>query len=234
VLMRFAQEREHPHERPVDPVDPVDPDNPDAPDNSDNPDNPGDSTVIIPNPSIQPNTPTNSSTSSTTNSIITDKAEEVKPVKSQVTADDSDAAAKVSSKDKVKSVSVTVSSDLKDKKGKSIDPAKIKLGAKEIFDTNTLKKVKKALGTEIIGNKHFNLLDLTLRAGSTDISDCYDGFVSVTIAIPTGYKGKDFKLYRLVETNGTLSALLVDGKLTSDGYTAYLGQFGRYVLVAEN
>ena len=85
---------------------------------------------------------------------------------------------------------------------------------------------------EIIGNKHFNLLNLTLRSGSVDISYSYDGFVSVTRAIPTGHKGKDFKLYRLTETNGQMTALLVDGKLTDDGYTAYLGQFGLYALVA--
>ncbi len=161
--------------------------------------------------------------------------EEAAPIEVKVKVDDAEAAAKVPSKNKVKNVVAAPSGELKDKDGKAIDMSEVTLGAKEIFNPETVKAaeaaVSKVLKTPVA---NMNVVDLSMKLGKMDLSKSFDGKITVTIEIPKGQKGKQFKLYRLVEVDGELVAELVEGTLTDDGYEVELDELGMFVLVAED
>lgn len=109
----------------------------------------------------------------------------------------------------------------------------IKIKAKEIYDEAGLKRAEEALGEEIIGNKHYNLLDLTLWEGDTDISNGYDGLVKVIIPLPTGHRDKTFHVYRFVQKGDKWGHEEIPGEQTEDSYIIYLEHFSEYALVAD-
>lgn len=149
--------------------------------------------------------------------------------------DDLEAAAKVPAKNKVKNVSVVPADDLKDKDGNEIDLSEVTLGAKEIFNPETVKAAKEAVEKVLDAPAaNMNVVDLSMKLGKTDLSKSFDGKIAVTIEIPKGQKGKQFKLYRLVEVDGELTAELVEGTLTDAGYEVELDELGVFVLVAED
>lgn len=75
-----------------------------------------------------------------------------------------------------------------------LDLSKIKIKANEIYDEEGLRRAEEALGETISGNKHYNLLDLTLLYDGNDFSNGYVGWVKVVIPLPKGHRDKTFIL----------------------------------------
>lgn len=144
-------------------------------------------------------------------------------------------AAEIPESDKIPAVAINPAFNLI-KKGETdvfFNIGNIKIKAKEIYDEEGLKRAEEALGEEIIGNKHYNLLDLTLWEGNTDISNGYEGLVKVTIPLPTGHLDKTFHVYRYGYINGKWSYEEIPGEQTEDSYIIYLEHFSEYALVAD-
>lgn len=137
--------------------------------------------------------------------------------------------------DRVTSITINPAFNLKHKDGNNVelDLTKIKIKAKEIYDEEGLKRAAEALGEEIAGNKHYNLLDLTLLYNGEDFSNGYEGLVQVIIPIPAGHRDKTFSCYRLTEVNGKMTKELIPGEQTEDSYIIYLEHFSLYALVAD-
>lgn len=135
--------------------------------------------------------------------------------------------------DKITTIIATPAFNMKDKSesGVGLDLSKIKVKAKEIYDEEGIRRAEAALGTEISGNKKYNLLDLTLVNGDVDFSNGYDGLVEVVIPIPAGHRDKEFYCYRLLD-DGTKQ--LIPGKRRDDCYVVYLEHFSVYALVADS
>lgn len=114
-----------------------------------------------------------------------------------------------------------------------IDLSKIKIKAKEIYDEEGLQRASEALGEKIAGNKHYNLLDLTLFEGDRDISNGYEGLVQVIIPLPKGHRNKKFSCYRLTGVNGKMIKEEITGEQTEDSYIIYLEHFSEYALIAD-
>lgn len=185
--------------------------------------------------SIVTTAPITTAPTTTTTVKTTELPEENGKTEVKVKVDDLNAAKKVPAKNKVKNIAVVSPEDLKDKNGKSIDISKVKFGAKEIFDTKTVKSAKKAV-TKVLKTPaaNLNVVDLSMKIGKTNLSKSFDGKISVTIEAPRGYKGKKLRLYRIVEKKGKMTAKLISGTLTKDGYEVELEEFGMFVLVAED
>lgn len=134
--------------------------------------------------------------------------------------------------EKITTIIATPAFNMKDKSeaGVGLDLSKVKVKAKEIYDEEGIKRAEAALGTEISGNKKYNLLDLTLINGDKDYSNGYDGLVEVVIPIPKGHRGKTFYCYRLLD-DGTKE--LIPGKQREDSYVVYLEHFSVYAFVAD-
>lgn len=134
--------------------------------------------------------------------------------------------------EKITTIIATPAFNMKDKSeaGVGLDLSKVKVKAKEIYDEEGIKRAEAALGTEISGNKKYNLLDLTLINGDQDYSNGYDGLVEVVIPIPKGHRGKTFYCYRLLD-DGTKE--LIPGKQREDSYVVYLEHFSVYAFVAD-
>lgn len=144
-------------------------------------------------------------------------------------------AAGIPESDKIPAVAINPAFNLI-KKGETdvfFNISDIKIKAKEIYDEEGLKRAEEALGEEIIGNKHYNLLDLTLWEGNTDISNGYEGLVKVTIPLPTGHLDKTFHVYRYGYMNGKWGYEEIPGEQTEDSYIIYLEHFSEYALVAD-
>lgn len=137
-----------------------------------------------------------------------------------------------SEEDTITSITVTPAFNLKDKNdmGVGIDLTDVKVKANEIYDGEGLTKAELALGQEIVGNKHYNLLDITLMKGTDDISEKYDGLVKVLIPIPAGHRDKEFYCYRILD-DGTKE--LIPGKREDNNYVIYLEHFSIYAFVAD-
>lgn len=137
--------------------------------------------------------------------------------------------------DRITSVTVNPAFNMKNKYDENIefDLSKIRVKAKEIYDEEGLKKAEEALGKEINGNRHYNLLDLTLWEGDKDISNDYDGLVQVIIPLPNGHRDKLFSCYRLTEVDGIITKEIIPGEQTEDSYIIYLEHFSQYALVAD-
>ena len=144
-------------------------------------------------------------------------------------------AAEIPETDKITSIKINPAFNMKNKHDTSaeLDLTKIKIKAKEIYDKARLKRAEEALGAEIIGNKHYNLLDLILLYNDQDFSNGYDGLVQVIIPLPKGHRDKTFSCYRLVEVNGKLTKEVIPGEQTEDSYIIYLEHFSEYALVAD-
>ncbi len=142
---------------------------------------------------------------------------------------------KIPETDRITSITINPAFNMKNKHDTSVelDLTKIKIKAKEIYDEAGLKRAEEALGEEIIGNKHYNLLDLTLLYNDQDFSNDYDGLVQVIIPIPTGHRDKTFSCYRLIEVNGEMTKEVIPGEQTEDSYIIYLEHFSEYALVAD-
>lgn len=144
-------------------------------------------------------------------------------------------AAGIPESDRIPGVTINPAFNLikKDETDVFIDLSNIKIKAQEIYDEEGLKRAEEALGEEIIGNKHYNLLDLTLWEGDTDISNGYEGLVKVTIPLPTGHLDKTFHVYRYGYTDGKWGYEEIPGEQTEDSYIIYLEHFSEYALVAD-
>lgn len=139
--------------------------------------------------------------------------------------------------DKITTIFINPAFNMKDKNeaGVGIDITNIKIKAKEIYDEEGLARASEALGTEIVGKKHYNLLDLTLFNGNKDISNEYDGLVEVIIPIPKGHVDKQFYCYRLVENeDGSMTKEIIPGKRKDGSYVIYLEHFSMYALVGDD
>lgn len=137
--------------------------------------------------------------------------------------------------DRITSITINPAFNMKNKHDTSaeLDLTKIKVMAQEIYDEAGLKRAEEALGEEIIGNKHYNLLDLTLLYNDQDFSNGYDGLVQVIFPLPTGHRGKTFSCYRLIEVNGEMTKEVIPGEQTEDSYIIYLEHFSEYALIAD-
>lgn len=144
-------------------------------------------------------------------------------------------AADVPEEDKITSITINPAFNMKNKHDNNVelDLSKIKIKAKEIYDEDGLKRAEEALGKSIEGNKHYNLLDLTLMYNEEDFSNGYDGLVQVIIPIPAGHRDKNFSCFRLNEVDGKLVKEVIPGTQTEDSYIIYLEHFSLYALVAD-
>lgn len=144
-------------------------------------------------------------------------------------------AADIPTEDRVTSITINPAFNMKHKDGDDVelDLTKIKIKAKEIYDEEGLKRASEALGETISGNKHYNLLDLTLLYNEEDFSNGYEGLVQVVIPIPTGHRDKTFSCYRLTEVNGKMTKELIPGEQTEDSFIIYLEHFSEYALVGD-
>lgn len=144
-------------------------------------------------------------------------------------------AADIPEADRVTSITINPAFNMKHKDGDDVelDLSKIKIKAKEIYDEEGLQRASEALGETISGNKHYNLLDLTLLYNEEDFSNGYDGLVQVIIPIPAGHRDKTFSCYRLTEVNGKMTKELIPGEQTEDSYIIYLEHFSEYALVGD-
>ena len=142
-------------------------------------------------------------------------------------------AADIPEEDRITSITINPAFNMKDKHDNNVelDLSKIKIKAKEIYDEEGLKRASEALGEELKGNKHYNLLDLTLLYNGEDYSNGYEGLVQVIIPIPKGHRDKTFSCYRLTEVDGKMVKELIDGEQTEDSYIIYLEHFSEYALV---
>ena len=136
--------------------------------------------------------------------------------------------------DRITSITINPAFNMKHKDGNEVelDLSKIKIKAKEIYDEAGLKRAEAALGETLNGNKHYNLLDLTLLYDGKDFSNSYDGLVKVIIPIPKGHRDKTFSCYRITEKDGKMTKELISGQQTEDSYIIYLEHFSEYALVA--
>lgn len=137
--------------------------------------------------------------------------------------------------DRVTSITINPAFNMKHKDGGDVelDLTKIKIKAKEIYDEEGLKRASEALGETISGNKHYNLLDLTLLYDEEDFSNGYEGLVQVIIPIPKGHRDKKFSCYRLTEIDGKMTKEEIPGEQTEDSYIVYLEHFSEYALVGD-
>lgn len=136
----------------------------------------------------------------------------------------------------ITSITVNPAFNMKNKNeaGVGIDLTKIKIKAEEIYqDEESIRRAEEALGDVIKGNKHYNLLDLTLLYDEEDFSNGYDGLVEVIIPIPAGHRDKEFYCYRIVDNNGTPERELIPGKRVGDSYVIYLEHFSAYAFVGD-
>ncbi len=140
-------------------------------------------------------------------------------------------AADIPKDDRITSITINPAFNMKHKDSSNveIDISKIQIKAKEIYDEAGLKRAEDALGETLNGNKHYNLLDLTLLYDGRDFSNGYDGLVKVIIPLPKGHRDKTFSCYRLTDTGKEL----IPGEQTEDSYIIYLEHFSEYALVAE-
>ncbi len=136
--------------------------------------------------------------------------------------------------DRITSITINPAFNMKHKDGSNVelDLSKIKIKAKEIYDEEGLKRAEAALGETLNGNKHYNLLDLTLLYDGKDFSNGYDGLVKVIIPLPKGHRDKTFSCYRLTEIDGKVTKEIIPGEQTEDSYIIYLEHFSEYALVA--
>ncbi len=136
--------------------------------------------------------------------------------------------------DRITSITINPAFNMKHKDGNNVelDLSKIKIKAKEIYDEEGLKRAEAALGETLKGNKHYNLLDLTLLYNGKDFSNGYDGLVKVIIPLPKGHRDKTFSCYRLTESDGKVTKEIIPGEQTEDSYIIYLEHFSEYALVA--
>ena len=136
--------------------------------------------------------------------------------------------------DRITSITINPASNMKHKDGNNveIDLSKITIKAKEIYDEEGLKRAEEALGETLNGNKHYNLLDLTLLYDGKDFSNGYEGLVKVIIPLPKGHRDKTFSCYRLIEADSKVTKELIPGEQTEDSYIIYLEHFSEYALVA--
>lgn len=138
--------------------------------------------------------------------------------------------------DSITSITVNPAFNMKNKNetGVGIDLSKIKIKAEEIYqDEESIRRAEEALGDVIKGNKHYNLLDLTLLYDGEDFSNGYDGLIKVIIPIPAGHRDKEFYCYRIVDNNGTPEKELIPGKRVEDSYIIYLEHFSTYAFVGD-
>lgn len=144
-------------------------------------------------------------------------------------------ASEIPEEDRVTSITVNPAFNMKNKEDENVefDLSQIRIKAKEIYDEEGLKRAEEALGNEIVGNKHYNLLNLTLWEGDRDISNGYDGLVQVIIPLPKGHRDKTFSCYRLTEIDGEMTKEVIPGEQTEDSYIIYLEHFSQYALVAD-
>lgn len=143
-------------------------------------------------------------------------------------------AAEIPEEDRIKSITINPAFNMKHKDGNDVelDLSKIKIKAKEIYDEEGLQRAEAALGETLKGNKHYNLLDLTLLYNGKDFSNGYDGLVKVIIPLPKGHRDKTFFCYRLTESEGKVTKEIIPGEQTEDSYIIYLEHFSEYALVA--
>lgn len=143
-------------------------------------------------------------------------------------------AADIPTQDRITSITINPAFNMKHKDGNDVelDLTKIKIKANEIYDEDGLKRAEEALGEEIKGNKHYNLLDLTLLYDGKDFSNGYDGLVQVIIPLPVGHRDKTFSCYRLTQVDGKTVKEKIPGEQTEDSYIIYLEHFSEYALVA--
>lgn len=144
-------------------------------------------------------------------------------------------AGQIPEEDRITTITINPAFNMKNKHDNNveIDLSKIKIKAKEIYDEEGLKRASEALGEKIAGNKHYNLLDLTLFEGDRDISNGYEGLVQVIIPLPKGHRNKKFSCYRLTEVNGKMTKEEIPGEQTEDSYIIYLEHFSEYALIAD-
>lgn len=144
-------------------------------------------------------------------------------------------AEQIPEEDRITSITINPAFNMKNKDDNNVelDLTKIRIKAKEIYDEEGLKRASEALGEKISGNKHYNLLDLTLFEGDRDISNGYEGLVQVIIPLPKGHRDKTFSCYRLTEINGKMTKEEIPGEQTEDSYIIYLEHFSEYALVAD-
>lgn len=185
-----------------------------------------------------PSTPSDSSSSSSSSSSSTSSnTDETFYEENEVTGavESSPDAAGVPAGDRITSITINPAFNLKNKNGDNVelDLSKIKIKAKEIYDEESLKRVEEALGMDIAGNTHYNLLDLTLLYNGEDYSNGYEGLVKVIIPLPSGHRDKSFSCYRMTEVNGKMVKEAIPGTQTEDSYIIYLEHFSLYALVAD-
>ncbi len=142
-------------------------------------------------------------------------------------------AAEIPEEDRITTITINPAFNMKDKNDENIelDLTKIKIKAKAIYDEEGLKRAEEALGEVIKGNKHYNLLDLTLLYKGEDYSNGYKGLVQVIIPLPKGHRDKTFSCYRLIEVDGKMTKEVIPGEQTEDSYIIYLEHFSEYALV---
>lgn len=133
--------------------------------------------------------------------------------------------------DRITSITINPAFNIKNKEDRDVelDLSKIKIKASEIYDEEGLKRAEAALGETLNGNKHYNLLDLTLLYDGKDFSNGYEGLVKVIIPLPKGHRDKTFSCYRITESG---EKELIPGEQTEDSYIIYLEHFSEYALVA--
>ncbi|MCM1500926.1 MAG: Ig-like domain-containing protein [Clostridium sp.] len=136
--------------------------------------------------------------------------------------------------DRITSITINPAFNMKHKNDSNVelDLSNIKIKAREIYDEAGLKRAEAALGETLNGNKHYNLLDLTLLYNGKDFSNGYEGLVKVIIPLPKGHRDKTFSCYRLTEKGGKMTKEFIPGEQTEDSYIIYLEHFSEYALVA--
>lgn len=144
-------------------------------------------------------------------------------------------AADIPESDRITSITINPAFNMKNKNDNDVelDLSKIKIKAEEIYDKEGLKRAEEALGETIKGNKHYNLLDLTLLYNGEDFSNGYEGLVKVIIPLPNGHRDKNFSCFRLTEVDGKTVKEVIPGEQTEDSYIIYLEHFSLYALVAD-
>ncbi len=142
-------------------------------------------------------------------------------------------AADIPEEDRITTITINPAFNMKNKHDENVelDLTKIKIKAKEIYDEEGLKRAEEALGEEIKGNTHYNLLDLTLLYDGEDFSNGYEGLVQVVIPIPAGHRDKTFSCFRLTQVDGKTVKEVIPGEQTEDSYIIYLEHFSEYALV---
>ncbi|MDE6728571.1 MAG: hypothetical protein K2J80_11640 [Oscillospiraceae bacterium] len=144
-------------------------------------------------------------------------------------------AADIPDDDKITSITINPAFNMKNKHDNDVelDLSKITIKAEAIYDEAGLKRAEEALGQTIKGNKHYNLLDLTLLYNGEDFSNGYEGLVQVIIPLPNGHRDKNFSCFRLTEVDGKMVKEVIPGEQTEDSYIIYLEHFSEYALVAD-